>query len=246
MDQDFLILNVAVFFAAALQSATGVGFGVIAGPVLLIVLNDGSAIHISIALNLLIAMILTPSLWQQADRELLVKLLIGLIIGSPLGLLIFLNVDIVFLKTFAGLAVLLTLLLTIRGSSAPAGPTVKTPGNAEQLSIGVMAGIMGASLAMPGPIPAGWMAARRYGKQAIRATMLAMFVFAYAVALALQIGLAGIGPDSIRLSAMLAPSTIIAILVGRLLSSRITEHTFRWLLVIILACTAITLFSTLL
>ena len=65
MDQAFLILNLAVFGAAALQSATGIGFGVIAGPVLLIALNDGAAIQISILLNLLIAVILTPSLWRQ-------------------------------------------------------------------------------------------------------------------------------------------------------------------------------------
>ncbi len=62
MDQDFLVLNVAVFGASALQSATGIGFGVIAGPVLLVALNDGSAIQISIVLNLLIAAFLAPSL----------------------------------------------------------------------------------------------------------------------------------------------------------------------------------------
>ena len=100
MDPEFIALNVAVFGAAALQSATGIGFGVIAGPVLLIALNDGSAIQISIVLNLLIAMILTPSLWRQADRQLLPRLLFGLTIGSPLGVLIFLGMDIVFLKAF--------------------------------------------------------------------------------------------------------------------------------------------------
>ena len=36
MDQNFLILNIAVLGAAALQSATGIGFGIIAGPILLI------------------------------------------------------------------------------------------------------------------------------------------------------------------------------------------------------------------
>ncbi len=245
MDQDFLILNFAVFGASALQSATGIGFGVIAGPVLLIVLNDGSAIQISVILNLLIAMILTPSLWQQADRQILAKLLVGLAIGSPLGLLIFLSLDIVFLKAFAGLAVVLTLFLMVRGSSAAAHPLLKTPGNAEQISIGVMAGIMGGSLAMPGPVPAGWMSTRGFSKQTIRATILLMFVFAYTAALALQFGLAGIGADAMRLSAMLTPSTVVGILAGRSLSSRLTEKTFWWLLVIILASTAIILFSTL-
>jgi len=244
MDLEFLVLNVAVFAAAALQSATGIGFGVIAGPVLLIALNDGSAIQISIVLNLLIAIILTPSIWQHADRQLLAKLFIGLAIGSPLGLLIFLGMNIVFLKAFAGLAVLLTLVLTVRGSSAPARSLVAS-GDIEQVSTGIVAGIMGASLAMPGPVPAGWMSSKGYSKQTIRATILLMFVFAYFVALALQFGLAGIGADSMRLSAMLAPLTVVGILVGRALINRLTEKTFRWLIVTILASTAVILFSSL-
>jgi len=245
MDLDFLILNVAVFGAAALQSATGIGFGVIAGPVLLIALNSGSAIQISIVLNLLIALILAPSLWQQADRQLLARLLIGLAIGSPVGLLIFLNINIDVLKTFAGLTVAYTLFLILRNNRAPSLTPQPSTGNPEQVSIGVLSGIMGASLAMPGPIPAAWMSARGFSRETIRATILMMFVFAYVVALALQIGLAGIGADTMQLSAMLAPSTIIGILVGRSLVSRVTEQTFRYLLVIVLASTAIILFSTL-
>ena len=245
MDQDFLILNFAVFGASALQSATGIGFGVIAGPVLLVALNDGSAIQISIVLNLLIAALLAPSLWQAMDRRLLPKLLIGLAIGSPLGLLIFVGLDIVFLKAFAGLAVVFTLFLTLRGNRAASHMSQPTHGKVEQISVGVMAGIMGASLAMPGPIPAAWMSTRGYGKETIRATILLMFVFAYSVALVLQLGLAGIGADTFRLCLMLSPSTVVGILAGRLLSKHLTERTFRWLLVIILASTAIILFSTL-
>ena len=245
MDQHFLILNIAVFGAAALQSATGIGFGIIAGPILLIYLNDGSAIQISIVLNLLIALVLAPSLRQQADRQLLSRLLIGLAIGSPVGLLIFLNMNIVFLKAFAGLAVAYTLFVILRSNRAPShAPTLATK-STEQISIGVMSGIMGASLAMPGPIPAAWMSTKGFSKETIRATILVMFVFAYVVALALQFGLAGIGADTMRLSAMLAPSTIIGILVGRSLANRLTEQTFRYLLVIILASTAVILFSTL-
>ena len=147
MDQNFLILNIAVFGASALQSATGIGFGIIAGPVLLIALNDSSAIQISILLNLLIAVILTPSLWHDADRRLLSKLLIGLSIGSPLGLLIFLSMDIIFLKAFAGLAIVFTLILILRGTRALSPAQQSATGEFEQISVGIMSGIMGASMA---------------------------------------------------------------------------------------------------
>ncbi len=245
MEQEILVLGIAIFGASALQSATGIGFGVIAGPVLLIVLNDGAAIQISVLLNLLIALLLAPSLRQKSDRRLLKSLLFGLAIGSPLGLLIYLQVDIALLKSFAGVVVLFTLFLVLRGDRVSSFLRSDVVGRFEQVSIGVIAGIMGGSLAMPGPVPAAWMSARGFGKDTIRATILVMFVVAYTIALLLQFGLAGISTDTLKLTAMLAPPTLAGIIVGHILSSRISELAFRWLLTIILAFTAIFLFATL-
>ncbi len=245
MEQQFLILVIAVFGASALQAATGIGFGVIAGPVLLIVLNDGAAIQISVVLNLLIALLLAPSLRQKADRQLLKSLVIGLSIGSPLGLLIYLYMDIALLKSFAGLVVLFTLFLVLRGARASSSLQGNAAGSIEQVSIGVIAGIMGSSLAMPGPVTAAWMSVRGFDKDTIRATILVMFVVAYTIALLLQFALAGISTDTLRLTAILAPPTLAGIFVGEFFSSRISEATFRRLLSTILAFTTIILFATL-
>lgn len=242
MDAHFLALNIAVVGAAILQSATGIGFGVIAGPILLIALNDGSAIQVSILLNLLIAVLLTPSLWRVADWRLLPKLLAGLAIGSPIGLFVFLNMDIQTLKVFVGLAVMLTLLLTLRSYRKS---STRVRSTAEQVSVGVAGGIMGASLAMPGPVPAAWMSAAGSNNETIRATILVMFVFAYSVALALQSGMAGLSTDTLKLSLQLAPATVAGILLGRVLSNRITERVFRRILTVVLAATVIILFATL-
>ncbi len=245
MEQDLLVLTLAVFGASTLQSATGIGFGVIAGPVLLISLNDGSAVQISIMLSLLNALLLAPSLRQNADRQLLKTLLIGLAVGSPLGLMLYLHLDVALLKWFAGLVVLSTLFFVMRGTRASSSVQREKSARTEQVSIGVVAGIMGSSLAMPGPVPAAWMSARGFDKDAIRATILAMFVVAYTIALLLQLALAGIGTSAWRLTAILVPSTVAGILVGRVISSRISESVSRWLLTVILAFTAIFLFATL-
>lgn len=241
MNQEFLLLNIAVFAASALQSATGIGFGVIAGPILLVALNDGSAIQVSIVLNLLIAALLAPSIRRNADGPLLKKLLIGLLAGAPIGYLIFLNLDIELLKAFAAIVVTFTLIVTIRGYQASADRSKVAPGAREQISIGVIAGVMGASLAMPGPIPAAWMSVKGFGKETIRATVLMMFVFAYSFSLALQFVGSGIGTDTVRLCLVLVPSTIGGIVAGRLLAHRISERTFRRILVLVLLATALAL-----
>jgi uncharacterized membrane protein YfcA len=166
-----------------------------------------------------------------------------LAIGSPLGLLIYLQMDISLLKLFAGIVVSFTLFLVLfrrRVSSFLQGDVV---GSFEPVSIGVVAGIMGGSLAMPGPVPAAWMSARGFDKDTTRATILVMFVVAYTIALLLQFAMAGISTDTLRLTAMLAPPTLAGIFVGHILSSRISEVTFRWILTIILAFTAFFLFA---
>ncbi len=207
-------------------------------------LNDGAAIQISVLLTLLIALLLAPSLRRKSDRRLLKSLLIGLAIGSPLGLLIYLQVDIALLKTFAGVVVLFTLFLVLCGDRVSSFLQGDVVGSFEQGSIGVIAGITGGSLAMPGPVPAAWMSARGFGKDTIRATILVMFVVACTIALLLQFALAGISTVTLRLTAILAPPTLAGIIVGQILSSRISEVTFRWLLTSILAFTAIFLFAT--
>lgn len=244
MEQEFLILSIAIFAAATLQSATGIGFGVIAGPVLLVVLNDSAAIQVSIILNLLIAMLLAPSLRQKADRPLLSPLLLGLAIGSPLGLLIYLSMNIDMLKAFAGFVVLFTLIFVVRGKRASSPAAAAVSGKFKQISIGTIAGVMGGSLAMPGPVPAAWMSAVGYRRETIRATILLMFVFAYTAALLLQFSVAGISAETLRLCIVHAPATVAGVVVGGVLSTRISEQVFRGLLMAILASTAAILFTT--
>lgn len=245
MDLEFALLIFAVFAAATLQAATGIGFGIIAGPLLLATLNDASAIQISIILNLMIAALLAPTVWQHFDAKVLPKLVLGLLAGSPAGLVIFTALDVVYLKALAGGFVLVALYFLLFGNRpAPADP-IKKPATAEQLSIGVVAGIMGSSLAMPGPIPAAWLSARGFGKVVTRATVLIMFIFAYGTALLLQVALVGIGRDTLLICAELAIPAAVGIVAGRYLSHQISETVFRNIVVVVLLATSITLLVSL-
>jgi uncharacterized membrane protein YfcA len=245
MDPAFLALNIAALAAAALQSATGIGFGIIAGPILLVVLNDGSAIQVSILLNLLIAGLLTPTLWRSVDRALLMQLVVGLVAGTPVGVLLFLAMDIVLLKLAAAVAVMLTLVLAVRNHRRSGERTLSATGKSERRSIGAIGGLMGGSLGIPGPVPAAWMSANGYGKDAIRATILAMFVVAYTLSLGLQLGMVGIDAETFYLAMKLAPATLFGIFAGRVLNRHLTEETFRKILWAVLSGTVILLLATL-
>lgn len=247
MSEEFLILSLAVFGASTLQAATGIGFGVVAGPILLAMLNSGAAIQISILMNLLIALALAPSLRAEVDWKLLKWLAIGTLIGMPLGLAVFLSISIFKLKIIAALAVLLALGFVLRnmffGRNGAGGKAPRAaPSLSQTLPVAAISGLMGGALAMPGPVPAGWMSAIGYGKARVRATMLMLFVFSYSAALLLQILLAGISRDTFWTSFQLVPAAIAGILIGKALSGLISERVFSWLVVATLVLTAGLLF----
>jgi len=242
MEPALVALHAAVLAAALLQAATGIGFGVIAGPIILMVMNDGAAVQVTILLSLLIAVVLTPTLYRQVHRKVLGRLLIGTLIGLPLGILVFLNVSLEVLMLLAALAVLFMALSAsgLLGVTLRKGETGR--GEVQNLAIGVLSGAMSASLAMPGPVAAARLSKLAFPKETIRATILAMFVFSYSAAFAFQVGLVGFSEPAWGLAISLLPATLIGVLVGRLLAARIGERAFRGLIVAVLAATSLSLF----
>jgi uncharacterized membrane protein YfcA len=219
MEATLIALHAAVLAAALLQAATGIGFGVIAGPIILMVMNSGAAVQVTILLSLLIAVVLAPSLYRQVHKKVLGRLLIGTLIGLPLGILVFLS-----------------------NVSLRKGETSR--GEAQNLAIGVLSGVMSSSLAMPGPVAAARLSKLALPKETIRATILVMFVFSYSAAFAFQVGLVGFSEPAWSLTTSLLPATLIGVLIGRLLVARISERAFRALIVAVLVATSLSLFVT--
>ena len=243
MDAEFLILHIAVFVAALLQAATGIGFGVIAGPIILMALNASSAIQVSILLSLLIAVVLTPSLIRSVDRVLLPRLVLGTVIGLPLGMAVFMAVTVDLLKALAGLAVLFMAFFGA-ASGRSEGRAPLPPGRLQDFGVGAISGAMSAGLAMPGPVVAAQMLARGHSKVTIRATLLALFVFSYCAAIAIQAAMVGIAAPTLDLCTGLAPATLLGVLIGKISAGHISERLFRWAVTLILAATAASLLSS--
>lgn len=242
MDLSWWLVQTAVFAASLLQAATGIGFGVIAGPVLLLILNSASAIQVSIILSLVIALVLGPSIFRKIDKALFKLLVYGTCAGIPLGIIVFLHIDINTLKLLAGLSVAFMALTTAGVFGSKEGGNHRNYHTGTGLSMGVISGAMSSSLGMPGPVPAAWMLTRSFGKEVIRATILLLFVPSYLAAVAFQAAAAGINDDAMTWSLTLLPATVAGVVIGKLLESRINEGLFKIIITAILACTAVGLF----
>ncbi len=241
MDDATIILHAAVLIAALLQAATGLGFGLLAGPVILLVLNSGSAIQISLVLSLLICVVLAPSLVRSVDRTLLKRVMLGSVAGLPLGILLFRAIDVGTLKLLAGGAVFY-MVLTVTGAIR----LPETHGDAQRardLGTGVLSGLMSTSLAMPGPAVAARMAALAQPKHAIRATVLMTLTLSNIAAIGFQGALVGIAKETLLLTAFLAPATLAGVFIGRLAVGRISERGFRIIVSVLLAITSLSLIA---
>jgi uncharacterized membrane protein YfcA len=235
-----IILHAAIFVASFLQGAVGIGFGVIAGPVVLIVMDDGAAIQVSIILSFVTAMMLAPGVRRQADTALLKPVFAGSLVGAPLGVALFSLIGVGTLKLLAAAAVAFMALVASglfarlrRSDARPAEPGLLARG-----IVGIVSGLMNTALAMPGPVVAAFMSTLDSGKLATRATTLVLFVLTYPIAYAFQWVVAGRSDAALTLSLWLVPTTIVGVIAGRLAVPLISESLFRRIIVAILVATA--------
>lgn len=232
------MLGFAVFGASCLQSATGIGYGAIAGPIFLVVLNGPEAFQMSTLHNITIALMLLPVLWSSINKKALRLLVAGSSSGLVIGFGLQLWIDVLALKIFATLMIGFVTVTLIRDMTCNVTPIRQdSPSTLETSGIGVLAGIMGGMLAMPGPIAASWMSAKGFYKQEVRATVLAFFVFAYGANAILYAGVTGFSTEILKLTLLLMVPLIFGIIAGNRLAGLFSEKVFRWILLIVLLST---------
>ena len=244
MDGQTLVIQAAVFVAAVFQSATGIGFGLIAGPVLLLVMNNASAVQVTILLSLLISAVLAPSVYGRADRGLLLNFVLGTVVGVPIGVILYRQSSIGLLKFTMGLVVLLMAVSVSRRIGLGVRSETTPKQKMADIGIGVLSGVMGASLAMPGPPVAARLSALGCTKDTVRATALALFVVSYGAALALQALTVSISTRTVSLALTLLPVTLLGMYLGKKSVVWIRERTFRLLIAAALAVTSVGLLAS--
>ncbi|WP_354539839.1 sulfite exporter TauE/SafE family protein [Roseovarius sp. MBR-6] len=239
-------LALAVFGASMLQAATGIGYGVIAGPIFLVALNGAEAIQISTVHNFLIAILLVPTLRGAVERRVLGLLVLGGTAGIGAGLALQSALSVTALKLTAAAMVAfvaLTLVADMRRARTGADPARRA--TTEVTCIGALAGIMGGLLAMPGPLAATWMSLRGFGKDAVRATILAFFIFAYGANTLSYVALSGFRSAALAQALILLPPLLIGVASGGVLARRLSEAVFRKVLLAVLTATVTVLLVSL-
>lgn len=240
---DWAILILITFFAASIQSATGFGFGLIAVSAFLILLNSAAAVQLVIIITLVMSCVHWFKLKQNVPSNLLKWLSLGSLVGFPIGLLIFLELNLEILKMSIALLIIFISLQNawhlFRSNQTRHSPSKAEFNHKALMGVGVASGAMASSLAMPGPAVMLYLARTSLTKDEVRGTILTFFIFSYGGALILQAGLVGISLQTWTTAALLTPAALAGVATGHVISHKINQQVFKALVLAILLLTGI-------
>ncbi len=215
------LISLVVCAGTALQVATGVGLGLLAGPVLILSLQSETAIFVAIILNLLVSLALLPQEMGEISWPPLRLLLVGTLVGVPLGWLVLQQIDATTLKLFAGVVVLAAAvqLLLLHRQAAGGGEASRL----RTLVGGGVSGFMSGCLAIPGPVAMWTLLRHGMAPSPVRATLRALFVFSYGAALLAHVGFGGETAMGWSTVAALVPALAVGLALGVVVKRNVGE-----------------------
>ncbi|GGF18545.1 UPF0721 transmembrane protein [Halobacillus andaensis] len=229
---DIVLFIVIIAIASILQTSTGFGFSILATPFLLLLFEPKEAIQINLILSLVISMVLIRKIYHDVDFGIVKRFAMGSAVGLPLGMFVFLGLDIVRLKLVVSVIILvLTILLILKFRMD------QTMGR--DLGVGGISGILTTSIGMPGPPLLLYFSGTDTKKETLRATTLAFYLFIYLASLLIQVFAAGTNPKIWVSSGLALPLVFGGMYAGQRLFHWVSPQLFRVFTYLILLFTGI-------
>jgi uncharacterized membrane protein YfcA len=214
--------------ASCLHSATGFGFSILAVPLLLLLHSPLAAVQINLILAIILSIVMIPQVKADVDFALLKRLVLSGAIGVPMGMALIMYVRPAQLKLIIAiltLAFLVALLVKIRFQRNDSRDAV----------CGAVAGAFTSAVGMGGVPLLVYFAGVDLPKAVVRATVLAFFVFAYGLALGMQLWNTSGSARVVWFSLSLVPMALLGVACGNWLFSRINQRVFRITIYVVLA-----------
>jgi uncharacterized membrane protein YfcA len=176
---ELFILMLAICLGAILQVGIGIGFSIVAGPPMMILLGTSTAVPVLLLLNTIVSVVATDWRILTDERRTINTAISGCLIGLVVGLAIYPLLSEPFVLALTGCLLLIGVLTTL----VPAHTAIGTPGFAVVSGLSGLATIWAAT---PGPLMVfGLIAKGRSARSVARLVQPIAFV-AYGVAFLLH------------------------------------------------------------
>lgn len=223
---------IIILVASVLQTSTGFGFSILATPFLLLLFEPGEAIQINLILSLVISSALIMKIRKDIDFGTLRRFVSGSVLGLPVGIIVFLLIDMNRLKLGIGLIILVLTLMLILQFRIRQNKT-------RDMFVGGLSGSLTTSIGMPGPPILLYFSGTQAEKEKLRGTTLAFYLFIYLVSLLIQVIFVGTNKTVWVSSLWALPLVFIGLFLGQVWFKWVNQNVFRILTYLILLFTGI-------
>jgi uncharacterized protein len=223
-----LIVLAAAFTASFVQVVAGFGFALLAVPVMATVLDPHVAVVVSTMLG-----IITTTAQATVDRRLVEvalarRLVLSAFMGMPIGLWVFLTVDVRVLRVVLGLSVLVAVALLARQLDL-SGARGRL-----DVALGSLSGVLATSLSTNGPPLVFGLQARRLEPAPFRATLAAVLALSGVVSLAAFVLARQVDGAAVGAAAVALPAIGLGYVAGRWFRPHVDPRRFRTLVLVLL------------
>lgn len=216
------VVAAVVFLSGVLRGLTGFGFAIVATPMLSIVMAPSKAVATCVLLQLMIGLLDAPTAWPQARGQPLGRLILGMIVATPVGMIALRLTPEGPQRLVVAAATLLALVAVWRGRDRPIAAIVEHPGR-----VGLASGLLNGLAAMPGPPVVTYVLTSAIPDATARAALIVYFAFAAAVAAVVGVGVGVIGKAALMTAAISAPALLAGSRLGAILFQRGDPRLFR-------------------
>jgi hypothetical protein len=223
----------AVFVAAATQQLSGFGYALMAVPLLSLVVGPKDAVALSALSGLAGTTLMAVRLRHRADRPVVRRLLVGAVVGMPLGIVLLRRVPADPLQVAVSVVVLLAVVLLATGFR------LRSESPRTEVAAGFVSGMINTSIGVGGPPVVLVLQAAETEQHAFRATTTRYFLLTNLISLPLFLASGVVASSTWALAVVAIPAALAGTLMFERVAFKVRTEHFRPLVLSLLVLSAI-------
>lgn len=238
MDMSLVIVLVGAAAAGFAQGVSGFAFSLVALSIWAWAVEPQMAAPMSVFGALVGQLVALPWVWRGFEMRKLLPLVIGGLIGVPLGALLLQWLDPTVFKFALGLFLLIYCPLMLL---LPPDFSVRRGGQVADGLAGFGGGVLGGLAGISGPLPTLWTTLRGWDKDSQRGVLQAFNIAMHVATLTAYLLAGSITGEVLVMFGWITPALAIPAVLGVLLFRRLATKTFRRLILVLLFISGLTL-----
>jgi uncharacterized protein len=241
VDQTVLIVVVGAVVAGFVQGLSGFAFGLVAMGIWAWALDPVLAGPLVVFGSLVGQLLATKALWGALNPWRALPFVLGGIAGVPLGVALLRYIDPVVFKTCVGLLLMVWCPVMLFARDLP---RITWGGKWADAAIGWIGGIMGGLGGLTGPAPILWATLRGWDRHAQRAVFQVFNVCMHSLTLTMYFVSGTVPNRALPLFVVMVPAMLVPSIVGYRLYHRVSDITFRRVVLGLLTASGAVLVAT--